>query len=270
MKSIVLFRCHQEPQISRNHLELIRRFNPDVKIYGMFGAFGAEDTVFPQFQKEFAGLAEGVHDIKVPNKRWGWKNSDLAMRRWYQQVGHQLDFERLYMIEWDLLLFDSLDKIYQNIPPEGLAVTGLTPLKQVEDKWMWTAKEPYRQEYRQLLAAVKNKFHLSSGFYASHGPGLSVTRAFLEKYSATEVVEFGNDELRLPMYVQALGFKMYDTGFETGWISKEQADLFNCFGQEIEWAAIEQQLRLPRGRRAFHPFRKAVDLNNPAVLALEK
>lgn len=270
MKSIVLFRCHQQPSISRNHLELVKRFNPELKIYGMFGAFAEEEDVFSQFQKEFTGLAENVHDIKVPSKEWGWKNGDLAIRRWYQQVGHLFDFQRLYVIEWDLLLFGHLDKVYQHIPSDGLAMTGLTPLAEVEDKWQWTAREPYRREYLKLQKVTKKAFPSLGSTSASHGPGLALTKEFLEKYSAAEVVEFGNDELRLPMYAQGLGFKMYDTGFEKGWITKNEADLFNCFGQEIQWSAIETQLRISNGRRAFHPFRQLVDLNNAYIIALQK
>src|SRR5450759_351978 len=82
--------------------------------------------------------------------------------------------------------------------------------------------------------------------------GLCLPKSFLEKYSAIEIPELGNDELRLPLFSQILGFKLYDTGLKKEWFDKKEEEFFNCYKFYISSSSITKELARPSGRRAFH------------------
>jgi len=81
------------------------------------------------------------------------------VRLWFDAVGRHLSFDMLHLIEWDLVLLDPIDKIYRDIPHDTLGLTALTPATNVEEKWIWTSKDPYKKEWNALLKWVKEKFN---------------------------------------------------------------------------------------------------------------
>jgi len=113
MDRVVLFRYHKKPLICRSRLRLIRKFNPRIKIFGLYGG---KESQFPKYQKYLGSFFEHNYCIKGKSNNWKWKNSDLAIKLWYKSIGKKIEFDMLHVIEWDLLLFDSLDKIYKKIP----------------------------------------------------------------------------------------------------------------------------------------------------------
>jgi hypothetical protein len=234
---------------------MIRLYNPEVKIYGLYG--GEEGNISKA--KETLGVyLTNIYQVAGKDMRWNWWHSDLAVKDWYKNFGRNLKFDVLNLIEWDLMIFGSLDEIYSHIPLDGLGLTGLTPLKKVENKWDWTAKEPHKSSWKKMLKYAQDEFAYKDNPYGCLGPGPSLPRDFLEKYAELDAPEFldCNDELRLPLFGQILGFKLYDTGFYKKWFDKDEKRFFNCLSMEIDRSLIEAELRNPSGRRVFHPFNK--------------
>jgi hypothetical protein len=62
--------------------------------------------------------------------------------------------------------------------------------------------------------------------------------------------------LRLPLFGQILGYKLYDTGFYKNWFNAKEEKVFNCMAQDISLPAITKELSKTKGRRIFHPYRK--------------
>lgn len=93
---------------------------------------------------------------------------------------------------------------------------------------------------------MRHEFNYNQEPFAGSPCGAVLPRAFLEKYTDISVPELCQDELRLPLFSQILGFRLYDTGFY------KEAGLFD-WEREIATAAIEKELLKPLGRRVFHP-----------------
>ena len=180
MRRIILFRFHKNLPLCKNRLKLLKRYNPHIKIFGLFGG---NSKSYKLAKKKLKPYIENIYFIKEKDKDWKWKNSDLAIKLWYNDFGRELSFDILHIIEWDLLLFNSLDKVYRHIPKNGIGLTGLISLKKVEKKWSWTSKEPEKTEWKNLLNFVKQKFNYKKNPYASLGPGLCLPKNFLKKYS---------------------------------------------------------------------------------------
>lgn len=252
MERIIIFRFHDNPAICTDRLRLIRKFNPGIAIYGIYGGD-------PERMGDFAGLGkyfENLFSVANETADWKWKNSDLALRAWFGTVGKNIVFDMLHLIEWDLLFFDSIDVLYRDIPADALGLTALVPLDSVEKKWVWTSRDPYVSEWRQLLALARDGYGYSQKPMASLGPGCCLPRSFLERYCALDVPSLCHDELRLPLFGQVLGFKLCDTGFYKKWFDGDEHRFFNCLDMEIDPAVIVAELEKNGGRRVFHPFRK--------------
>lgn len=256
MKRIVLFRFHRDPEICRNRLELIKKLNPGIKIYAYF----EEKEKYEPF-KILDEYFEDVYFIEGKSSNWFWTSPDLAIRMWFRDVGKNIDFDVLHLIEWDLLLLDSLDNIYSKIPKDGIGLTGLQNMEDIKNMWKWTSEEPYASDWKKLFEFVRKKYNYNQEPQACVGPGPCLPKAFLEKYSEIEVPELCHDEIRMPLFAQILGFKLYDTGFYgKTWFDEETEKSFNCMDNEIDVEIIKKELDKKDGIRAFHPFRKIFDL----------
>jgi hypothetical protein len=255
MRRIILFRFHENQAVCRNHLELLKQYNPGTPIYGLYGG---NEAVYPRVEQSIGQEFSHLYCLRDKTATWNWLNGDLAVREWHRRVGRELEFDMLHVVEWDLVLLDSLEKIYSSVPQGGVGITGLVPLKQIKDSWMWTRLESWWvPQWEQLLAYARDKYAYEAEPYASLGPGLCLPQAFLDRYAACEVPELCHDEVRLPLFAQSLGFKLYDTNFYQGWFDAQEEIFFNCKNKEIALELMRNELANPTGKRAFHPFRKA-------------
>lgn len=258
MKHIGLFRYHTNLPMCKNRLEFIKRLNPEINIYGLYG--GAEND-FPEYETHLKDYLDGNYCLRHKSNLWKWKNGDLAIRQWFIDFGNLLDFDKLYMMEWDLIMLKPLKKIYAHIPPENIGMTGLVPLESIEKKWFWTRDGLQATEWKNLKNHVEKKYNFSGPYFASVGPGLSLTKTFLEKYANIEIPEYCNDELRLPIFAKALGFDLKDTQFMGKWFSHKEKKYFNCNEHSVTLKTIIKELNKKNGRRIFHPVRAKIEIN---------
>ncbi len=234
-------------------MDLLRRHNPGTPIYGLFGG---DESLYPRVQQSLEQEFSHLYCLRDKTPIWKWLNGDLAVRDWYRMIGRDLQFDMLHVVEWDLVLLDSLEKIYREVPKGGVGITGLIPLKLIKDKWLWPRLENWWvPQWKQLLALSREKYRYTAEPYASLGPGLCLPKEFLELYAACEVPELCHDEVRLPLFAQNLGFDLYDTKFYGGWFDPHDEIFFNSTNKEIELEVINNELGNPDGKRAFHPYR---------------
>ena len=221
----------------------------------MYGLFGGKQKDLPSMNYYLKDYLLNIFFLRE-NKTWKWQNSDLAVRSWFINYGKNIDFDLLHLIECDIIYFDSLEKIYKNIPPDGMALTGLTLLKNVQDRWDWITEKPTRREWLTLLSYVIKKFNYNRQPLASLGPGPVIPRKFLEEYSKIEVLKMAHDELRFPLFAQIFGINLFDTGFYKKWFDNEVKKYFNCVNKPIDLEIIKRELNKKNRIRVFHPYRK--------------
>jgi mannosyltransferase OCH1-like enzyme len=249
-KNIIIFRFHKEPRICLNRIELLKLYNPDIPIYGIYG--GNEEN-FHEFDELLNNDLAGIYCIKDKTNEWKWKNFDLALRGWYNDYGKDIDFDVACVVEWDLLIFGSLNEIYAGINESKLGITGLTPLSSIENQWFWTTGAR-KDEYVKLIEYVRKTYNYSKTTFASLGPGLCFPKSFLADYSAIDVPELSHDEIRLPLFAQILGYSMENTGFSKDWFDTEERKYFNCDNNPVSIDIINRELQADE-HRVFHPFR---------------
>ncbi|MFO7924690.1 MAG: hypothetical protein R6U58_13460 [Bacteroidales bacterium] len=250
MKRIALFRFHHQFERNRHLLKFLKYLNPEMEIYGLYGGP-------PEKFSEAGYMLDEVltHNFLIEDRdsTWKWKHSDMAFQLWYRDYGHQVDFDMMHSVEWDLLYFESLDKLFGHADQNTLALTGLVPLNRIEKRWYWTRHETERPEWLKLHDYFKTNFNYNKAPFGMIGPGTSLPRNFLEKIKDVEIPYLSNDELRIPMLAQVFGFKMEDTKFYRKWFSDRELKYFNSNAIGIDIRTIEKQLKKKNGRRAFHP-----------------
>jgi hypothetical protein len=249
-RRLVVFRFHKAPLVCRSRVALLRRLNPDVPIYGLFGGRSV-------LGKRLVGL-DGLYSSPAPAD-WNWKHSDLVLARWYRDVGHTLPFDVLHLVEWDLLLAASLDKLYASVPDDAVGLTALTPTSQLEAEWTWLRRDENRREWEALLARARDEWAYDGVPHGCVGPGPCFPRSFLEAYAQIDPPVLCNDELRLPLFAQILGFSIVDTRLRGPWRGEREDPFFRFRAQEIELSAIKAELAKPDGWRAFHPVRARIE-----------
>lgn len=250
MKRILLFRYHHQFERNRELLRFQQFLNPGIKIYGLYG--GPPENL-EQANEILGDVLEHNYLLKHPNPDWNWKNSDMSFQVWYRDFGHQLDFDFVHVIEWDLLYFEPLEKLFAHVPENALGLTGLIPLKKIEKIWYWTRNPEKRREWVQLMEFFKKEFEYNQEPYAMLGPGTTLPKNFLESIRHIETPDLGNDELRIPLLAQSYRFPMHDTGFFRKWFSRREFRFFNSNAFVVKQKTMEKQLKLKKGRRVFHP-----------------
>jgi hypothetical protein len=224
---------------------------------------------------------------------WCWMfGGFLGVDSWYRSIGRKLDFDVVHLIEWDLLMEDSLVNLYGHIEPECIGVTAPTPidaLSRAKGGWRewWLTDEEKSAELHLLLESIHANHGLTPVVHACFLPGASFPKAFLESVSRWSVPSYCNDEVLLGLYSQVAKIGLRDTGFLRNWKKFSRWSLhlphalvsdpfagprtnpihrwfvdfqyFNCNGRDVSLVDIQKQLAQTQGRRVFHPVRYRTD-----------
>lgn len=257
---IIIFIFHKDFGICLNRLEIIKKYNPDIDIYGIYGG---NKNNYSDAVRQLSIYLKHIFLPEDKTSNWKWRNSDLLLCKWYKEYGHNIEFGTLYKFEWDMLVLDSIDSIYKHIPNNTIGLTGLSSITNLKNKkWFWLIDERY-EEWRKLLLFAKKNYSINFEYYGCFGPGYVLPKSFIDKYSKVSLPfddtgeqELCHDELRLPLFSQIFNYKLYDTGLYKNILDEEEHNYFNCQRIEISEEVISSELNNPKGRRVFHPYFK--------------
>jgi len=249
MNRAILFRFHTNPEVCISQLRLLKKLNPDTPIYGLGEDIDRIEDLYN------AGL-ESVHVIDDETDDWKWRNGDLAAAKWFTEYGHTKEFDVLHLIEWDLLLTKPLDELYSHIPEDGVAMTGAVPIENaIEYDWGWATGE-HESEYNQLIQFAEDTIGETGTHKAGLFPGATFPREFLQQYSSLDIPILCNDEVRIGVLSEALGYTVYDTGWYIHGCGPidDVSPVFNCVGESIDLDTVYEQQH-----DAYHPVREPFD-----------
>jgi hypothetical protein len=262
LSRLIVFRFHKAPLVCRSRVALLRELNPGIPIYGLFG--GSHEAL-RLAGKQLLGL-DALYASREGG-RWNWQHSDLLLAAWYRDVGSALDFDVVHLNEWDMLLVEPLASLYRFVPKGAVGLTALTPISQLERNWTWLRREESRREWESLLSYARREWSYEGIPYGCVCGGPCFPRAFLEAYAAIDPPALCNDELRMPLLAQVLGFPLADTRLRGAWHGEREDPFFHFRDREIELSSIRSELAKPDGWRAFHPVRARLDLNSLGAAA---
>lgn len=259
-KPILLFRFHKDIEQATERLKTLRHFNPDLLMYALFGGTKEDFDVAERELKDLVGHVWFFASEKDP--AWKWFHTDLMTKAWFKDFGHTLDFDFLYSYEYDLLTLKPLNEIYPDVDTNTLVLAAVTKLDDVEWTWSWTGQENKRPNWLQFQAYMQKTYGLERQKYVCLGPGPLLPRTFIEKFAAEPDVEWSHEEITLPAYAEVFGFKLADHGMHPGFEITPDERFFSCRDDyKVTTEIIEEQLKLPDGKRAFHPVKHVVTID---------
>src|SRR3990167_977727 len=185
-----LFWFYKEPDICLNRLKLLKKFNPELKIYGLFGGEVNQAKIYQQ------KLGKYLDDFYVPpytDPNWKWINGDLMILDWYQKRGKDLSWDSIVITQWDMLVFDSLVHQFPGLKKNQIFLSGLKELDgDTENRWDWTRPgELERENYLNFLEYVQKEYDFSGSPLCCLFILLIFPRLFFDKYASVKNPQIG-------------------------------------------------------------------------------
>ncbi|MFA7301717.1 MAG: hypothetical protein WC069_05380 [Candidatus Shapirobacteria bacterium] len=257
----VVFWFYKEPEICINRLELIKKYNPDIKIFGVFGGKQSEENLYKEKLGEYL---DDFYTHPSTDSEWKWIHGDLMLLDWYKDRGINLPWNSVVIVQWDMLVFDSFEKQFPDIKKDEMFMSGLQPLdKYTEENWEWTSpKHEFRNDFDNFLLYIKEKY----GYVKSNLPCCLfileiMPRIFFEKYLTVENKEIGMLEYKIPIYAEIFSIPIYKKDVGAQWWEDVNTKPINAEPTEIKTEYIEQELQKKNGWRIFHPYFKIWEKN---------
>jgi hypothetical protein len=256
--SIILFRFHDNPKIARERIAILRYFNPGVGVHTLFG--GPPDE-FADAHAAIGGLVETMWQYPADRSgAWMWLHGDLMVKAWHRSIGVELDFDFVYVHDYDILFTAPLQEIYPPIDNRTVALTGCAPFTpEFESRWSWTALPECRPSFLAFCRYLQAHFGVARQRYVCFGPGPLLPRGFLDAWCVLEDVPLVHEEISYPAYAEALGFEAVNNGIHPG-MGHHPPPFFDCYPLSVTMETILHEATRPGGRRAFHPIKTLVTL----------
>ncbi len=274
MEPAVLFWFYKKQKLCAQRLRVLRQMNPKAKIYGLYGGPVAEA------QQVAAGLGSYLEDLYVFSEQrtaqWKWRNGDQLIAKWYEQRGRYLDWETVFVMQWDMLPLAPLAQLFTDLEPNQILLSGFRPVAEVESWWPWAGgKNPLkRKEFDSFKEFLRLRFHYEGAIFACLFVVVCFPRSFLQRYSQEAIPEVGFLEYKIPTMAAVFGIPVCSGHpYEPWWAADPQTvsapphkRLLNGVGREVPASVILRELSKPDGARLFHPVSRNIPqwiLENP-------
>jgi len=274
MKLAVLFQFHKDVEVCVNRLEILRFFNPDAAIYGLYGG---ENAQAEDFRRALDGYLDDFFAFPDGHSgEWKWLNVDQMITEWHRVRGRRLPWDTVFVVAWDMVVVGKLEALFSDLKPGEILLSGLRPVREIERWWYHVNRlnVPARAAYLAFLERMRNEHDFTGEPLACLLVIACYPRAFLDRYSTRADPEPGYMEYKVPICAQAFGtpfctshpFRIWWDRPIFGWYSRGRLNrlppywlvppdqrALNAIAREIPAQEIRRQLRKPGGARIFHP-----------------
>ena len=124
----ILFWFYKDADTCANRIALLRRYNPGVPIYGLYG--GSTEGVTSYASRLGPLLDDFCACLTDMNCHWKWRNGDLLIAEWFRQRGHELPWDTVFIAQWDMLVLEDVRKTFSGLRRGELYLSGLRPVRE--------------------------------------------------------------------------------------------------------------------------------------------
>jgi hypothetical protein len=254
----LLFWFYRDLPVCRNRLEGLRDRNPHTRIFGLYG--GDPDDA-ERFRAELSPLLDDfwAFDVVAPSK-WKWRHGDLMLAAWYENRGRDLDWDHVFVVQWDMLVLEPAATLLPALAPDEVLLSGVVPVAAHTGRWVW-AEGGHEPAYRGFLEMIQKEYGavepLSCLFVIACLP-----RRLLAAYAELPDAEVGYIEYRLPTLASAVGLRLVNDervdasqgpGANARSAGRRQS-LLNGTKRAIHLPTILFEMNRRDGARLFHPY----------------
>ena len=278
MRLAVLFWCYKRRDICEDRLRLLRRDNPSLPIFCLFGGDPGEADDYRRSLEPLVDdfyAFDGAPPVPTPDDEetggdlldrfrggvwWKYVYGDLLLAAWYRDRGHRLEWDTVVVVQWDMLIYGRVEAAFAALGRGEILLSGLRPVREVEGRWGWVgAGDPAAEPmYEEFLAHVRERYGYRQEPMCCVAVVLALPREFLRRFAEIERPELGFLEYRLPIYAQAFGVPFCtDHPFRPWWGAVERYSFKSTLRarpREIWAPTILVNLLRRDGARVFHPY----------------
>lgn len=239
MKTAALYVFYSSPRTCARRVKLMRSFSPGSRFYGIC-------TDRPENLDKYKPVWDELDDAwEFPHVSplWHWHNLDKVVCTWFVKQGVKLEFDRLLVLDWDVLLLS---------PVAGWACAGdektvkFIDVKHLDQPNVWTNAS--NQEFAEFSAKYKSEKGQDPVVHSAYLFAYAISRRAMEE-CAQEVLDYsGYCEYRLPTLLKSRGYELENLPRPADW-----GRLANVNGRSIAGNMIREEFARPDGYRLFHP-----------------
>ncbi len=263
MKLAILFWFYKEPEVSKNHLELLKRLNPNTPIYGLFGGEPSSESKYKKLLTPYlddfysTNMESGNAKYKVPSNK-KWISGEMMLLEWYQHRGYKLKWDSIAIVQWDLLILEPLSKLFKGIKPGQVYISGTQDYTLVhEKKWWWTMKgKKHRKDFLEFLEYLKKEYSFTANPLVCLFIFQIFPRIFWQKFALVKNPQLGMLEYKMPTYAKIFKIPFFHKDLGVHWFENKKEKPMNADNSFINKSYIQKELKKKNGWRVFHPFIK--------------
>lgn len=257
MRPDVLFWFYKEFAICRERLLHLRALNDDIRIFALYG--GPLDQA-PAARDEVGDLVDDFYAFQPDrDSRWKWINGDRMIVQWYLDRGHQLDWESIFIVQWDMLVLAPLEELCAGLQPDEILLSGYRPLGGVAAWWPWA--DPEKSDMRAFERWLQERFGYTGELMVCLFIVACLPRVFMQRCAAG-YPEVGFMEFRVATLARVFDIPVCrDHAFDPWWAANPATKnlpwkhrTLNAVGREIPRSVVLYELADAAGKRLFHPY----------------
>ncbi|MBT3356502.1 hypothetical protein HN784_05095 [bacterium] len=261
MKLAILFWFYKEPEVCLNHLKLIKKHNPNSKIFGLYGGIKKDAK---QYKAKLNKYLDDFHVSELCDKprNYKWIHGDLMILDWYQNKGISLtNWDSVAVVQWDALILGDIKKQLPGIKKGEIFISGTRILDNyIEERWNWTKKgDRERPNYLKFQKHIEDKYNYKNKLLCSLFIFQVFPKNFFDKWSTVENKELGMLEYKIPTYAKIFNIPIYRRDLGVWWFNEKAykgETPMNAMEEEISENLISTELKKEDGFRIFHPYFK--------------
>ena len=240
-KNALLYIFYGSPATCAYRLRIYRELNPELAIYGVCTAGISQKSKFQVVEEQ----CDHLWYLPEHDAKWCWYNLDKVACMWFEEVGRTLDFEKILVVDWDLLLLEPVSNWLDQVGDNDVKIIDVWENRN-PDANFWTSDRfpEYAAFKEQLSLDYPHGYTLLNAFLFAYG----CTKSSFEKF-ATQVIGLpGYCEFRLPTVMACQGLEVSNFKRPSNW-----GTFATVSGLSISKSLIVRELSNPNGFRMFHP-----------------
>ena len=261
MKLAVLFWFYKESDICKNRIKLIKKYNPKIKIFGLYGGDKQKSEYFKDKLKNYLDdFYISAHCDK--HDGWKWVNGDLMILDWYSKQGRELkNWDSVAVVQWDALVLGNIKKQFLGMKKGEIFISGIRILdRYIEKKWNWTKpKSDERKNYLNFQKYIMKKYSYKNKLLCSLSIFQIFPKNFFNCWLTVKDKKIGMLEYKIPTYAKIFNIPIYKKDLGVWWFNKKAKrgeTPLNARGVEVTKKLINSELNKKNGFRIFHPYFK--------------
>lgn len=261
MRLAIVFWFYKEFDLCAGRLRSLRKLNPGVPIYGLYGgelegARAAADRLGP--------LLDDLFVFSEPrDSHWKWLNGDQVIAAWMRERGSTLPWDTVVLVQWDMLVAAPLTEVFEGLGAGEAVLSGFRPLAETADWWGWAGgRDPEKRTMlTEFTDSLRRDWDYDGPLWCCLFIVVCLPRAFLARYAA-QPLGAGFLEYKIPTLARVWGVPVrMDFDVAPWWAadpSTREAParerVLNAVGAEVSWKTLTEELGRADGRRVFHPY----------------